>query len=651
MYMRIIIKKLFFCKRRSGNGMKFVKLLLKSLLATIMCLVVCVVILGGVVVALLHTTDFAPVVERYASKATGREVTVGDIKIQWSSPLRIRIEDFHFGNAAWGTEPDMVALKSMDAVLDTQALLQGNVKFQYLSLDDLQIFLERNESGVGNWRFHDFSPSVPKDPFEHESDQRAGFPVILDAAIKNSAFRMKTSSGSMIRIDAHDLRLGAQDEHSPFLLVVDGAYNGKAAKMSLASDSYTVLQDPSTPYPVKIRIARARDTLDFEGTMTDPVNGDGARGALSLNAPDMGEILSMFGLNVRASFPVYLKTPLIRAGDRWSFENLDGKIARTNFTGKLILNEGSRAVADDLVGELNVKKLDARRIIDGVSKMKRPTQKSDIKYIPLEATKNPGMTVDISLRAGEVHYDNWHVSDAELHVKNTPGKISVEALKFSAAEGRISMDMHLDATGKTPYLKSEIDVAAVDLGRILRLAKSPDARKVINGPINARAVLNMKGQNVEQGIKNSRGGVVAYMNDGRIAKKFLELATLDLNLLFGGSKGQEKMSCLLGVYTMRNGEGRLAPLQLHAESASLTGGGTINLLSKEINIYMEPVEGTTGFLALDIPLHFSGPFSSIGIEPIVFGKSNLPKTQAVRQIPQDLLPELRSLAMRSNCVK
>lgn len=140
------------------------------------------------------------------------------------------------------------------------------------------------------------------------------------------------------------------------------------------------------------------------------------------------------------------------------------------------------------------------------------------------------------------------------------------------------------------------------------------------------------------------------MNDGRIAKKFLELATIDINLLFGGSKEQEKMPCLLGVYTMRNGVGRVAPLQFHAESASLTGGGTINLLNKQIDVFMEPVFGTTGFWALDIPLHFIGPFSSIAIEPIIFGKSNLPKIRADKQIPSDLLPELKSLARRSHCI-
>lgn len=139
----------------------------------------------------------------------------------------------------------------------------------------------------------------------------------------------------------------------------------------------------------------------------------------------MGKIMSMFGLDVRATFPLYLQTPFIRARERWSFEKLDRKIAQRNFTGMLVLKEGSRSIADDLVGKLNFKKIDARRIIDGVSKLKRPTQKSDIKFIPLDVTKNPGMTVYISLRAKEIHYDNWRVTDAELHVKNTPGKISI----------------------------------------------------------------------------------------------------------------------------------------------------------------------------------------------------------------------------------
>lgn len=631
--------------------MKFVKLLLKSLLTTIIGLFVAVLLVVGVAAVFLQTADFAPIVENYASKATGRKITIGDLQIKWGDPLRIQISDFHFGNANWGTEADMVTLKSLDAVLDVDALLKGDVKLRQLRIDNLQIFLERDKNGVGNWRLHDFSPSVARDPFTHESDQRADFPVMLDAALTNSAVRMKTSGGAMIRIDAHDLKLGANDERSPLTLSIDGAYNGKAAKMTVVGDSYTALHDAATPYPIKITIAREPDTLEFEGTMTDPVNVDGAKGVLTLNAPDMGGILSMFGVNAQATFPLYLATPLTRAGDRWAFEKLDGKIAKRNFEGALVLNEGSRTVADDIAGELNFKKINARRIIDGVSKLKRPTQKSDIKYVPLQASKTPGITLDISLRSNEVYYDNWRVTDAELHVKNTPGKISVEALKFSAARGRIFMDMHLDATGKVPQLKSKIDVDKIDLGRVLRLAKSPDARKVISGPISARAVLDMKGNNIDQGIKNSRGGVVAYMNGGLIATKFLELATVDLNLLFGGSNKQEEMSCLLGVYTMRNGIGTLSPLRLHADSASLTGGGTINLLNQQVDVYLKPVEGTTGFLALDIPLHFVGPVSSIEIEPIVFNRSRLPKMTAAKQIPSDLMPELKKLAIKSNCVK
>lgn len=544
----------------------------------------------------------------------------------------------------------MITLESMDALLDVDALLKGHVKLMTLSLSNLKIFLERDKGGVGNWRLHDFSHSIAQNPFTHPSDIRKKFPIMLDAAVSNSAFRMKTSNGNIIKIDAYDLKLGALNENAPLLMVLDGAYNGKAAKMTVAGGSYTAMHNAFMAYPVKLRIERKSDTLDFQGTMTDPVNADGAEGVLTLNAPDMGEILSMLGINIQAAFPLAFQAPIVREGDRWSFRSLNGKLDGTDFTGTLILNEGSRTIPDDIVGNLDFEKLDARRIIDGVSRLKRPTQKSDIKHVPLEAAKTPGITVDVDMRAKEIYYDNWRVTDTQLHVKNTPGKISVEALKFSAATGKFFMNMHLDANSDLPHLKSRMDVRGIDIGRLLRLAKSPDARKVISGPINMLAVLDMKGKNVEQSIKNSRGGVVAYMNDGRISKKFLELATIDLNLLFGGSEGQEKMSCFLGVYTMRNGIGKIAPLQLHAESASLTGGGTINLLNEKIDVFMQPVEGTTGFWALDVPLHFTGPFSSIEIEPVVFGKSNLPKSQAARQIPEDLMPELKSLAMQSNCI-
>ncbi len=632
--------------------MTIIRLLLRSLLATICCILVIILVIAGATVVFFRTADFTTMAERYGSEATGREVSIGDLQIQWSNPLRVHISDFHFGNADWGTEPDIVRLKSLDAVVDAKELLKGKVVLHQLVLSGLNIFLERDKNGVGNWRLHDFTPAKQKDPFEYDAEQREAFPSILDAIAIDSVFRMKTSSGSIIKIDSHDFRIYAQNENSPVLIAIDGAYNEKNAKMTIAGDSYAVLHDASTPYPIKIRIDRKPDTLDFEGTMTDPVNMDGAKGALTLNAPDMGKILSMFGVNdVHATFPLHLKTSLRRAGDKWEFEKLDGKVASTNFVGELVLNEGSRTTADDLVGDIHFKTIDARPIIDGISRLSRPTNKSDIKLIPLDVAKDPDITVDIALKAKEIYYDNWRVTAATLHVKNRPGQVSVEALKFSAAKGQFHMDMHLDTSGKTPHFRSKIDIDDVDIGRVLHLAQSPDTTKIINGPLNARALLDMKGKNIEQGIKNSRGGVVAYMNNGRIAKKFLELATINLRLLFGGSEGQEKMSCLLGVYTMRNGIGQILPLQLHAESASLTGEGKINLLNQQVDILMKPLEGTTEFLALDVPLHFTGPFSSIDVEPVVLGKANLPQLSARKQLPSDMMPELKSLAMRSNCVK
>ena len=628
-----------------------IKSLIQNLLTIINYLVAIALLLSIFTVLLLYTLGIPPVIERFASEFTGRKITIGDIKIEWADSARIQMHDFRMSNATWGTEPYMVKLNSLDVVLDLSALIQGDKVVQNITASGLDIFLERDEKGVGNWRFHDLTPSVQKGPLKHEPTERAGFPIIRDGIILDSMFRMKTSSGAMIQIDAHNLKFNSKDGRSPVLIVLEGAYNGKIAKMTMAGDSYAVLHDDETPYPVKFRLERNTGTLDFEGTMTDPVNMDGAQGLLTISAPDMGEILSMFGLNIQATFPLHLKTPMTRAGDRWFFKKLVGDLADTDFTGELILNEGSRTLPDAITGKFTFEKVDARKIIDGVSRLKRPSRRTDITSIPLQAPRNPGITVDVDLGANGIHYDNWIISNVGFHFKNDPGKISIESLKFSLAGGQILMRMHLDATRDLPQLTSKIDVEGVDAGRVLHLAKNIDTKNIIDGPVNARAILQMHGNNVGHAIRNSRGGVVAYMNEGHISKKFLELASIDLHLLLGGSDGQENMSCLLGVLTMRNGLGILSPLKLEAPSASLGGGGSINLLNKKIDVFMKPVEGTTGFWALDVPLRFSGEYSSIKIEPLFLDRYRLPESSAIRQIPPDLMPELRSVAMKSSCIK
>jgi uncharacterized protein involved in outer membrane biogenesis len=91
-------------------------------------------------------------VEQIAA-ATGRTLTInGDVGIDlFALPPRITIDDVRVGNAPWGSRPDMIRAKRLEAELDLLPLLVGDVAVPRLRLIGVDILLETNKAGDGNW--------------------------------------------------------------------------------------------------------------------------------------------------------------------------------------------------------------------------------------------------------------------------------------------------------------------------------------------------------------------------------------------------------------------------------------------------------------------------------------------------------------------
>ncbi|MBV8650793.1 MAG: AsmA family protein, partial [Alphaproteobacteria bacterium] len=140
------------------------------LLALALALLGLIVVLGGIGIAALLTIDFRPIIERQASRALQRQLTIGALEIGWGDPLRITLHDLRFANMAGGSEADMVTIGRLDAAIGLRPLLHGALRYDRLRLEGARILLERNAAGEPNWRFPSGgSPSpgglalVPKD--------------------------------------------------------------------------------------------------------------------------------------------------------------------------------------------------------------------------------------------------------------------------------------------------------------------------------------------------------------------------------------------------------------------------------------------------------------------------------------------------------
>ena len=85
-----------------------------------------------------------------------------------------------FENAAWGTRPEMLKLDHVEAKVELFPMFGGDIEVERLILEDMDLLVETNEDGVGNWVFGEKKAEGNGDGVGRE------LPVIEDLQVRNA---------------------------------------------------------------------------------------------------------------------------------------------------------------------------------------------------------------------------------------------------------------------------------------------------------------------------------------------------------------------------------------------------------------------------------------------------------------------------------
>ena len=144
-----------------------------------MGLIILAVVVGVVLLSVQDVDKFKDYIARKVSEKTGRELTIeGNLDLSISFSPSIMADNVTFENAAWGSRPEMLKLGHVEAKVALFPMLGGNIEIERLILEDMDMLVETNEAGVGNWVFGDQKKTGEAD------DEVGDLPVIEDLRIK-----------------------------------------------------------------------------------------------------------------------------------------------------------------------------------------------------------------------------------------------------------------------------------------------------------------------------------------------------------------------------------------------------------------------------------------------------------------------------------
>lgn len=558
-------------------------------------LLVLLVLAGGI--WWLMQADLRPIAEQYASDALGREVQASRLEIGWGDPLILTLRDLRIANAPWGSEPDMISLRVLDAAVDLQSLWDGTPIYRHLRAEGLKVVLERDEKGNGNWKFGNGGGSgsgiIPKN--------RSQFPTLIDMALKDGLVTYRTYSGNILRIKLDEIAITAPDEDTPVMLEAKGAYNKTPLALSAKTGTYRELRDASLPFPTDFTLSGRTARLDFTGTMMEPLDFEGVNGRMKLEAQELDNLAASFGTDIIAPYPLLLAGDLTRQGDHWEINKADGEIAGMNFTGMFALDEGSRGGDDHVAVDLAFTSLDLDKLLPPE---KKDEKKTDWRAMALSVPEDAGVTLDAKLVARQLAYGGIKLADFSGRGQLQPNDIKLEKIKAGVGGGTIQLDARL----QPGHLVADAGAKAIDADRLAQEWGAPAGD--LTGRLDVLLHLDLPGATLGEGLEKGQGVLVAGVNGGSIREKLIEQASTDLRALFRDEAGSAPLHCFGLLAMLSDGMIHLGPLQLQAEGATLEGGGSIDMRTFSLDIRVESQRESSGFFALDLPIQVAGTLDS-----------------------------------------
>jgi uncharacterized protein involved in outer membrane biogenesis len=190
-----------------------------------------IVMLGAVYLILVNYdyNELKPRITRMVRDATGRDLKLGgNVKLAFGFSPKLVVRDVSLGNAAWGSQPDMIKVDELQAQARLLPLLFGDVKLEHMGLSGVDLLLETDPTGRGNW---DLAP-------DHRSSTKSGefkVPRIDVASIRIENLRMtfrNGSTGSETRSTLARLDVANQESPDALALHLHADYDGQPVEFS-----------------------------------------------------------------------------------------------------------------------------------------------------------------------------------------------------------------------------------------------------------------------------------------------------------------------------------------------------------------------------------------------------------------------------------
>lgn len=548
----------------------------------------------------LDLAGFRPEISAQVSAVTGREFRIGEqLALGFHRGLVIRADKLALGNPAWARQPDLLRVGQARARLALWPLLRGRVEIEHVELEQVELFLETDDSGRGNWQIGG----------DREGGTGGGFEIrslgIRSGSVTWLRHGEAQSAGLRISDIALDLR------HDGQVLAISGEARLGDEALALKADLGTAAQGTVA---LAAHLRAGGGELKAEGTLD--TSGEVVRPALRLTARDidMRRAGGLIGQRLPAVPPVDADFDLTRSDAQWRVDNLRLAAGRSTLQGQGSLRLATDGGRPRLTADLHAEVLDLPELTPRAET--GPAQAGGGFSLPPSAVAALGaFDATLSLRVGELVLSGPRLLDLSLQGALREGRLSLDSLETSiAGGGTVSAHAALDSAAAVPAWSVGLEAAGLPASSLFPGGDSA----VIEAPAELSTALTSRGATLEQMASNLDGEARLVIGKGRAKLRAVDtlvggLSTLTGQLLEHGSD-DAGLNCVIADFALAQGVASTRVLLIDSAVSTVRGDGEIDLGRRVVDLTFTP-RPKKPTLTVAVPVHVRGALSSPDFVP------------------------------------
>ncbi len=593
----------------------------------------------------LDVQKFKPEIEKQVSKATGCPFSIGgDLKLSLFPLAGIAFSDLRMGNPPGFQERDFLQIRAFEVKIKLMPLLSRDIQVNRFVVDGLNVSLEKNREGVGNWEAL-LKPSA-KAPPERTGREKGGTAPLGALPIENlAAAEIAVRNGSLLWIDAakgqrkeiKDLVLELQDVSfdRPIRAMLSAKLEGKPIRIDgRVGPLGREWGKGDIPLDASVR-ASDELALQIRGTVSDAAAHPRFDLALEIAPFSPRKAAAALGhaLPTATSDPAALTQAALKV-------NLKGDLSGVSLTHGVLDLDQSRITFSatarefskpDVMLKMAIDHIDADRYLPPPAAKKTAgndpgtpaPRKIKIDYEPLRK-----MALELDVRAGKVKAMGADMQDVVMVLKAREGVFRAEPLGLKAYAGKVAASVDVDVRAASPRTALRIDATGIQARPLLNDLMKKD---FLEGNAEAKVALEMAGDDPAEIKKTLSGNGNLRFTDGAIIGIDLPGMVRNVRAAFGGETVAERPKTdfteLLVPFTIRDGRFHTPRTSVASPLLRVVASGDADLVKETLDMRVEPKIVATlkgqqddrERSGLMVPVLVTGTFSAPKFAPDVKG--------------------------------